>query len=46
MTCGHVDSDMKKTIRKCIRKFTDEGREDFALVAKELEEMIINQNDN
>ena len=40
---AYFEADALAMIRKCIRKFTDEGREDFALVAKELEEMIINQ---
>ena len=31
------------TIRSCVQKFTDEGRADFVLVAKELEETIIHQ---
>ena len=40
---AYFEADALAMIRKCIRKFTDEGREDFTLVAKELEKMIINQ---
>ena len=40
---AYFEADALATIRKCIRKFTDEGREDFTVVAKELEKMIIDQ---
>ena len=43
LRCAYLEADVLAMIRKCIQKFTDEGREDFVLVAKELEEMIINQ---
>ena len=40
---AYFEADALAMIRKCIQKFTDEGREDFALVAKGLEKMIIDQ---
>ena len=40
---AYFEADALAMIRKCIRKFTDEGREDFTVVAKELEKMIIDQ---
>jgi len=40
---AYFEANALAMIRKCSQKFTDEGREDFVLVAKELEEMIINQ---
>ena len=40
---AYFEANALAMIRKCRQKFTDEGREDFVLVAKELEEMIINQ---
>jgi len=40
---AYFEADALAMIRKCIQKFTDEGRGDFALVAKELEKMIIDQ---
>ena len=40
---AYLEADALAMIRKCIQKFTDEGREDFTVVAKELEKMIINQ---
>jgi len=40
---AYLEADALAMIRKCIQKFTDEGREDFTVVAKELEKMIIDQ---
>ena len=40
---AYFEADALAMIRKCIQKFTDEGREDFTVVAKELEKMIIDQ---
>lgn len=40
---AYFEANALAMIRKCNQKFTGEGREDFVLVAKELEEMIINQ---
>ena len=40
---AYLEADALAMIRKCIQKFTDEGREDFTVVARELEKMIIDQ---
>lgn len=41
--CAYLEADALAMIRKCIQVFTAERREDFVSVAKELEEVIINQ---
>ena len=43
LRCAYFEADALRMIRKCIQKFTDEGREDFLTAAKELEQVIINQ---
>ena len=40
---AYLEADALAMIRKCIQKFTDKGREDFTVVAKEIEKMIIDQ---
>ena len=40
---AYFEADALAMIRRCVQKFTDDGRADFVLVAKELEETIINQ---
>lgn len=41
--CAVLEADALSMTRKCIRKFTDEGRNDFISAAKELERTIIDQ---
>ena len=41
--CAYLEADALATTRKAIKKFDEEGREDFVSVAKELEELVIRQ---
>ena len=41
--CAYLEADALSMIREAIKKFTDERREDFVSIAKELEELIIRQ---
>lgn len=40
---AYFEAEALTMIKKCIQKFTDEGREDLTVVARELEKMIIDQ---
>ena len=43
LSCAYLEADALSMIRKAIKKFTDERREDYVSIAKELEELIIRQ---
>ena len=43
LRCAYLEADALSMIRMAIKKFTDERREDFVAIAKELEELIIRQ---
>ena len=43
LSCAYLEADALSMLRKAIKKFTDERREDYVSIAKELEEMMIRQ---
>ena len=43
LRCAYLEADALAMARKAIKKFAEEGRGDFAAVARELEELIIRQ---
>ena len=43
LRCAYLEADALAMARKAIKKFSEEGREDFVSSAKELEELIIRQ---
>ena len=40
---AYLEADALSMLRKCVKKFTDEGKDDFAAAAKELEGMVVDQ---
>ena len=40
---AYLEADALSALKKCVKKFKDEGRDDFASAAKELEELMIDQ---
>ncbi len=43
LRCAYLEADALAMDRKAVKKFAEEGRENFATVARELEELIIRQ---
>jgi hypothetical protein len=41
--CAYLEADALAMARRAVKKFAEEGRDDFLSVARELEEMLIDQ---
>lgn len=41
--CAYLESDALAMARRAVKKFSEEGRDDFVSIAKEIEELIISQ---
>ena len=41
--CAYLEADALAMARKAVKKFSEDGREDFVSIAKEIEELIIRQ---